>query len=943
MLIRAGNAVDDEDLLREFPELSDDDFHQIVINLGGYRRERAEQLLQRREGASTPPAGHPLIPGARRDGWRKLGAGRQGVVYYACNMVLAREEAVKFLRGDMDKTDREKLRNEAQAAAQIHHTNVCQVFEVGESYILMAYAGEQTLDQWSDEPRQDPYDIARMMAQVADGVEAAHCRGIVHYDVKPANILVREEDDRPVVIDFGLSVRAALDAEGSIAGGTPAFMAPEQISQILHPDRSIRVDRSADIYAMGATLYRLLLGRYPYEEEDDGRGLLERKLQGDPAPLQRELRRGRIHLDLQAIVLTAMALDPRQRYKSAGAMRDDLLAFDLRKPPTARLPTLAGRLRNTARRHPVALVVAAALLLLAGLGSVLGTPLWRHFRREQIVHGLEQRFSSYPDATVKNQIEADLERLDALDPSQAGDWRVQYFDRLIVFGFDLKRNRFEADNSARLERCLRLIAERSPDRLARLRDPAKVASFRDIVAQYARSESLYTFVLWDSDRIANLENFVRIEERLAPGGDGVRTKHDLLNAYMARGDARFHDPERAVEVAHSLLNKDLSPAWRMLVLRDYVWMAIQLKEGDPGILDDARRQLNKALTSGEATSTAYLHLLVERARVFAVLSRFEDARADMKRYFREVDKDGIRFREQRSADPLLGDSPPQNVPALFYFEACLLYGFLLQDVPDRKHAEEYWRSGYDAASTTRSGAYYEAAVLGSLCGKITPEHADNMVVCTVEDADPRGNDKAAQALRLLPNSTKMVVVDILNRAWASRRGRREAEGIVFRRISFRRFTSVPIRLWLFEGFKMAVAGRNAPEGSLANKEDDFLWELTEEVLDAFIAHKLSGRDVVRTAALAFGPDASPSLLGAGARLSLQSGEVINPGFAGWQQVSADLLVHLRSPLAFILGRHYRLNYGDTADSRAFFQVTSETAAGSRWADLLRSKAMAELQ
>ncbi len=122
-------------------------------------------------------------------------------------MSLAREEAIKFLRGEIDRPERERLRSEAQSAAQIHHTNVCQVFEVGESYIVMAYAGRQTLDQWSDEPGRNPYDIARMTAKVADGIEAAHRRGIIHYDVKPSNILVREEDNQPIVVDFGLSVR----------------------------------------------------------------------------------------------------------------------------------------------------------------------------------------------------------------------------------------------------------------------------------------------------------------------------------------------------------------------------------------------------------------------------------------------------------------------------------------------------------------------------------------------------------------------------------------------------------------------------------------------------------------------------------------------------------------------------------------------------------------
>ena len=942
--VHAGIAVDEEGLLREFPELSDEDFHQIVVNLGSYRRDRAMELLKLRGGAGTPPEDRPIIPGARRDGWREIGKGRQGVVYYACNMDLAREEAIKFLRGDMDRAERERLRHEAQTAAQIRHTNVCQVFEVGESYIVMAYAGRQTLDQWSGVPGRDPYDIARMMALVADGIDAAHRRGIVHYDVKPANILVHEEDNQPIVVDFGLSVRAALDAEGSFGGGTPAFMAPEQIRKCLHPDREIEVDRSADVYAMGATLYCLLLGRYPYQEDHDGRGLWERKLEGDPAPLLGELRRGRIPLDLQAIVLTAMALDPRERYASAGAMRDDLRAFVLRKPIVARLPTLAGRLRNKARRHPVALGIAAVVLLLAGLEGALGFPLSRQFRRAQIAQRLQQRLSTEPfDAAATGAIEADLERLDAIGPSQASDWRLQYVDRLIQLTRELTWTRLGAADTERLERCVRLVAERSPDHLARLRESTMVNSLRNLVAGYASSEDLYSFTRGDSDRIENLRNFVRIEERLAPGGGVVEAKRGLLRAYMARGDARSRDLVRAVDVAQGLLKEDLSPAWRMIVLRDYVWVAIQLKEGDPGILDDARARLDGSLRAGAATSSVFLPLLVERARVFAALGRFEDARTDMKRYFREVDKDRIRFREQRSADLLLGESPPENVPALFYFEACLLYGFLLENVPDRKNAEGYWRTGYRAAHITRSGSAYEAAVLGSLCGEISPEDADNMVVYTVENADPSGKDVAAQAVRYLTPSFNRVVADILNRAWASSRGRREAEDLVFRRTSFRRFTTVQIRLWLLEGFKMALAGRDGRGAILSGKEEDFLWELTEEVHRAFAADEVSGPDIVRTTVLAFGPDAPPPLLEAAARLSQIPRDSIEPGFAGWRKASRGLPVQLHSPIAFLLGRHYRLNCRDVEDSRAFFRMAYETAAGCRWADLLRSKARAEMQ
>ncbi len=287
-----------------------------------------------------------------------------------------------------------------------------------------------------------------------------------------------------------------------------------------------------------------------------------------------------------------------------------------------------------------------------------------------------------------------------------------------------------------------------------------------------------------------------------------------------------HDADRAVEVTRSLLDEELSPAWRMLVLRDYVWMAIQLKEVDSRILDDVRQRLDKALTSGTATSSVFLPLLVEQARVFAALGRFENARGAMKRYFREVDKKRIRFREQRSADPLLVRAPPRTYrPCSTSKPACCT------------------DSCYKTSRTGRTPKSIGAPVtarpippdpvrimkrrsLAHSAARSPQKTPTTWWFTPSRTPTPAARTSAAPALRLRPPSCKEIITAILNRAWTSSRGRREAEDIVFRRTSFRRFTSVQIRLWLFEGFKMALAGRDGVEGSLSNKEEDFLWELT---------------------------------------------------------------------------------------------------------------------
>jgi serine/threonine protein kinase len=901
---------------------------------------------------NLPPAGVPGYIG--RIGCYlikcELGRGAMGVVFLADDQGNDRHVAVKVPHPELTLVSDflSRFHREARLVAAISHANVVRIYDAQTSadnfpapYLVMEYvAGDSLKERVRSKEiagaKIPPREAARYALQVAEGLAELHRHGVEHRDVKPSNILFGANGEAKIA-DFGLargveSIDELLTRYGGIVG-TSAYLAPERIK------RPKDVSFAADQFSLGIALYEMLTGQRPFSSDDaNSVGPLHNQILHHSPALPWSLN-PKLPTDLETIILVCLEKDPKRRYNSMDALAADLRRFLNGEPILHRRPR---RLATWGARNRVRIArVASVLLLIAVLGGVLVIQLSRHLQNAYIAQRIQQGLTSFPfNAAAKNAIETDLEKLDSLDPSQAGDWRVKYFDRLIQLNIELKQTRFEAGDSARLERCLRLVGERSPDRINQLREPVKVAWLREVIAQYARSESLYAFIAWDSDRIANLENFVRLEEQLSPGADPSNTKRALLRAYMARGDQLSHDPERAVRFARELLDKPVSPAWRMIVLRDYVWIGIQLREGNRGIVDDARRRIDEAL---DADPASYLPLLVERARVLASFDRVEGARADLSRYFDQVDTTRIRFRERRSADPALGESPPENVPAMFYFEACLLYGFLLQNASKPEDALQSWRKGYRAARTTFTGAYYEAAVLGSLCGEIAEDDADNMMVHTIETADPRGEDVAAQAVRFRTPAYTKVVAAILNRAWRSSRGRKEAEDIVFRRTTFRRFTSVQIRLWLFEGFKMGLAGWPAHDAKPSDKEEEFLWGLTEDLLEAFTTGGLSGRNVARTTALAFGPNPPPMLLRAGVLLSRDPNDAIKPGFAGWQQVSPELPAQLRSPIAFVLGRHYRLNYQDSADSRAFFQMAYESAAGSEWADVLRSLAMAELQ
>jgi serine/threonine-protein kinase len=227
-----------------------------------------------------------------------LGEGGMGRVYKAVDAELDRPVALKVLFA----TDREadaRFAREAQAQARVDHPHVGKVYETGavegRRYIAIQYIEGQTLAKAAESMTVE--QKVRTMQAVCEGVHAAHRLGLVHRDIKPANVLVAvtaDGDFHPFVVDFGIARDAAAGQTmtGSIVG-TPAYMAPEQVSGGL-------VDRRSDVYALGATLYQLLSGKLPIR----GTGsvdMLVRVIQEEPEPLSRAAPR--ITSDLETIVM----------------------------------------------------------------------------------------------------------------------------------------------------------------------------------------------------------------------------------------------------------------------------------------------------------------------------------------------------------------------------------------------------------------------------------------------------------------------------------------------------------------------------------------------------------------------------------------------------------------------------------------------------------------
>ncbi|ADO68113.1 serine/threonine-protein kinase [Stigmatella aurantiaca] len=307
----------------------------------------------------------PVPNWERYQGVRFLGQGGMGQVFLAYDPRLRRNVALKFVRGD-DTELVQRLLSEARAQARVDHERVCQVFEVGEvegrPFIAMQYVNGQPLSQLTHELTVE--QKAMVLRDAAEGVHAAHRAGLIHRDLKPSNILVERTEDgrlKPFVMDFGLArewSESGNTATGAVLG-TPHFMSPEQAR-----GEVARLDRRADVYSLGATLYHLITGRHAIPGTNGLEVLtnIPTVEPSSPRKLDPDVPR-----DLEAIVLKCLEKDRSARYDSARALAEDLDRFLAGEPVLARPMGLGYRLRKKALKHRVAVSVSAVALLAVAL------------------------------------------------------------------------------------------------------------------------------------------------------------------------------------------------------------------------------------------------------------------------------------------------------------------------------------------------------------------------------------------------------------------------------------------------------------------------------------------------------------------------------------------------------------------------------------------------
>ncbi|XZE20773.1 serine/threonine-protein kinase [Pirellulaceae bacterium SH449] len=282
-----------------------------------------------------------------------LGRGGMGVVYLATQCNLDRQVAVKMIRSGAlaSKDEVNRFYAEARSAGSLAHPSIVTVYHCGEHdghhFFSMDYIPGTDLAKLMAQGPMPVRDAVRYVLDVTRAIEYAHSRGVVHRDLKPANVLINEQG-KVLLTDFGLAKRIGADEGLTATGaalGTPSYMSPEQASG--NQDEQSQL---TDVYAIGAILYALLVGKPPFHADSVMQTLMQ--VMHKPAPSVRAVRAD-VHPDLDTIVTKCLEKSPARRYDSARALADDLDSFYRGAPISARPPSLIRRTKHWIQNIPI--------------------------------------------------------------------------------------------------------------------------------------------------------------------------------------------------------------------------------------------------------------------------------------------------------------------------------------------------------------------------------------------------------------------------------------------------------------------------------------------------------------------------------------------------------------------------------------------------------------
>lgn len=530
----------------------------------------------------------------------RLGAGAMGVVFKVWDTHLRRHVALKFLAGGEDGAAARFLR-EAQAQARVDHPGICQVHEVGEvdghRYIAMQLIDGEALGALDSELTLEQKVI--IIASVAEAVHAAHRRGLIHRDLKPSNIMVERAEDgclRPFVVDFGL-VRDtggdALTLDGLMVG-TPCYMAPEQARGEVS-----RIDRRADVYGLGATLYAILAGEPPFAASTP-LDVLRRVLDQEPLPL-RQVEPG-VPVELESIVMKCLEKDRERRYDSARALADDLHRFldgvPVKARPSGALFRLAKWVRRNRALAAVILVASVAVMSVAGvalrtrwaaarqaaLAQQLGEEVKEIESLMRFAHLLPRHDTGRERRLVRERAAALEARLPELGRSGQGPARAALGRAALAAG-DLARARDQLERAWSLDYREPAVAYALGVTLARLyeQEAQAVERIAGREAREQRRKEIQAGLAVPARRMLQASAGARID---AP---------EYLEALLARLDGRYSAAlDRAAAAAARL-----PWLYEATALAAEVHVALARVAADAGRTDEAAAALDRAIAAFE--------------------------------------------------------------------------------------------------------------------------------------------------------------------------------------------------------------------------------------------------------------------------------------------------------------------------------------------------------
>ncbi len=547
---------------------------------------------------------------------REIGRGGMGIVYEAEQESLGRRVAVKVLpkQALLDERHLRRFQREAQTAARLHHTNIVPVLGVGQHegyhYFVMQLIDGMGLDRYGaiesavgqredtkvrrgdtatgpirpvvspnavpspPEPpileptarHADAPAVARIGIQAAEALQYAHQHGVLHRDVKPAN-LVLDSEGTVWVTDFGLATvleQETVTRSGDVVG-TLRYIAPEHLT-------GVQVDLRSDIYSLGITLHELLTGQPAFAGLPEAR-MIERIVAGDIArPRQRNAD---IPRDFETIILKAIACEPKDRYQSAGDLAEDLHRFLEDKPLLARRTTAAEHAWRWCRRNRLTaalIATAASLLILVAASTTAG-----YVQTKTALNGEKAERERAEAAT-----EVGLKVLDNMFERFAPQ-RFDPLQALIASGIDATgsdensmRPALSPDTAAVLESMLSFydrLAEQSSDNKRFRRKAAQanrrvgdirqhLGQFDEAVAAYGRALDIYQAL----DETDDATDFAREQANIY---------NELGFAYPMLGQPEVAQQShlKAMEILESVLSDNSAPEVRYELAKTYYRLA----------------------------------------------------------------------------------------------------------------------------------------------------------------------------------------------------------------------------------------------------------------------------------------------------------------------------------------------------------------------------------